>query len=282
MSIDLCVLASGSAGNCSIVRTPRGLMLIDAGIGPRAAARRLQGSGVSIEDISAVCLTHLDRDHFSPGWVQTLLRIGTTVYCAGHYVEKLLEIARDNRLARQIRPFQLDPFEPLEELSVRPVPLAHDEQGSHGFLISGHGRRLGYATDLGRVPDHLIEAFKDLDVLAIESNYDPALQEASNRPWFLKRRIMGGKGHLSNEQALLAVRKILDQSHRQSRPLPVHIVLLHRSRDCNCPQLLRTLFSADARIAPRLVLAEQYSRTEWLRPGDRSALAGEQMLLRFG
>jgi hypothetical protein len=64
--------------------------------------------------------------------------------------------------------------------------------------------------------------------------------------------------------------------------LPQHVVLLHRSRQCNCPELLRSLFSRDARIASRLTLAEQYSRTEWIRAGNSNPLAGEQLQLAWG
>jgi hypothetical protein len=103
------------------------------------------------------------------------------------------------------------------------------------------------------------------------------MQERSNRPWFLKRRITGGHGHLSNQQALAAVRKILDRAPR----LPDHIVLLHRSRQCNCPDLLRALFTQDRRIAPRLTLAEPFQRSPWLRRTSHAPATGEQLMLTF-
>jgi glyoxylase-like metal-dependent hydrolase (beta-lactamase superfamily II) len=68
MSQELCILASGSAGNAAILRTPAGVLLIDAGIGPRTLVKRLDDTGVGLADIRALCLTHLDRDHFSPRW----------------------------------------------------------------------------------------------------------------------------------------------------------------------------------------------------------------------
>src|SRR5207244_483864 len=116
---------------------------------------------------------------------------------------------------------------------------------------------------------------------ALESNYDPAMQEESGRPWFLKKRIMGGKGHLSNLQTLAAVKRILDLAQAKSRRLPEHIVLPHRSRECNCPELLRPLSSRDRRIAPRLTLAEQFERTVWLRRKSMQPAMGEQLMLGF-
>jgi phosphoribosyl 1,2-cyclic phosphodiesterase len=282
MSIELCVLASGSSGNCSVIRTPSGVMLIDAGIGPRVVPQRLRGTGVSVSDISAVCLTHLDRDHFSPTWINTFVRNDVAVHCHADRVAALLACEHGDLLAPLLRPFDREPFEPLPGLLARPIALAHDEEGSHGFVLAGHGCRVGYATDLGHVPEHLIAKFQSLDLLALESNYDPRMQRESPRPWFLKQRIMGGRGHLSNDQALAAVRRVLDRAQSTAAPLPSHIVLLHRSRQCNCPTLLRKLFTNDPRIAPRLVLSEQFERTDWLRPKGGVPLAGEQMVLAWG
>jgi phosphoribosyl 1,2-cyclic phosphodiesterase len=282
MSLELCVLASGSMGNASVLRTPVGAMLVDLGIGPRTLARRLAGSGVQVSDIRAACLTHLDRDHFSPTWVATLLKFRITVHCHASRINDLLRLAGDPRLDELICPFDEDSFSPLEGLTATPLQLAHDQCGSHGFVLDGFGCRIGYATDLGRVPSQLLEKFCDLDVLALESNYDPRMQLDSDRPWFLKRRIMGGRGHLSNAQALSAIGQLLDRCQKQDQPLPRHIVLLHRSQQCNCPKLLRRLFSHDARIAPRLTLAEQHTRTAWLCASGTPATAGQQLLLAWG
>lgn len=286
MSIDLCVLASGSSGNATLVRTPSGAMLLDAGIGPRVTAKRLNGTGVSINEIRAICLTHLDSDHFRANWLPVAIRIGAKLYCATSRVEMLHRLASEEvseAFASLVTPFETaDDFEPLPGLSLRSVQLAHDAHGSHGFVLDGFGCRIGYATDLGRVTDSLLDAFVDLDVVCIESNYDPQMQLQSARPAFLKNRIMGGRGHLSNEQAYDAVRAILDRSERRGERLPRHIVLLHRSRECNCPNRLRTLFERDPRIASRLTLTDQYQPTPWLRNHPRpKPLIGEQMRLEF-
>ena len=83
-----------------------------------------------------------------------------------------------------VTPFDGHAFAPVDGMRVSSIPLAHDQMGSHGFVIDGFGVRVGYATDLGRVPQRLIDRFCDLDMLAIESNYDPDMQMSSSRPWF--------------------------------------------------------------------------------------------------
>jgi phosphoribosyl 1,2-cyclic phosphodiesterase len=282
MSVELCVLASGSGGNCSVVRSPGGVVLIDAGLGPRQVAQRLAGTGVSVGDIAAICLTHLDRDHFNPNWLPTIARRDIRIFCHAEKVGDVLELAAERDLSLTVYPFATEPLEAVPGLTVRPLAFAHDRTGSHGFVIDGFGCRLGYATDLGHVPDELVEHFCDLDLLAIESNYDQRMQVDSPRPWFLKRRIMGGSGHLSNEQAYDAVRRVLNRCQSSGAALPDHIVLLHRSRQCNCPDLLRAFFSRDERVAARLVLAEQDERTDWLRAARDQPFVGGQLELAWG
>jgi hypothetical protein len=90
---------------------------------------------------------------------------------------------------------------------------------------------------------------------------------------------MDGSGHLSNEQAFKAICDILDRHESAGRGLPEHIVLLHRSRQCNCPNLIRRLFTRDARISNRLVLTEQFARSEWVRPSGARPPGAEQLTL---
>src|SRR5215510_11971688 len=110
MSLELRVLASGSAGNAAILRSPAGILLIDAGIGPRTLARRLDGTGVQLADIAALCLTHLDSDHFSPHWASTLGRLHIPIFCHANKVAPLAEYCPE--LLPLIRPFEVDSFNP--------------------------------------------------------------------------------------------------------------------------------------------------------------------------
>lgn len=275
MSLELCILASGSAGNAAILRSPAGILLIDAGIGPRTLARRLDGTGVRLTDIAALCLTHLDGDHFSPHWVSTLGRLHIPIFCHANKIGALASYCPD--LVPLLRQFDVETFTPFQGITCDPIHFAHDRLGSHGFVVEGFGYRIGYATDLGHIPLYFFKRFHNLDCIALESNYDPQMQADSGRPRYVQRRITGGHGHLSNFQALAAIRKLLDRAPR----LPDHIVLLHRSQECNCPELVRQLFSTDGRIASRLTLAQQHERSQWLGHQNRIAYVGEQLTLAF-
>jgi len=282
--MQMCVLASGSSGNCTVVRAGGRTILIDAGIGPRSTARRLAGTGAEVQDISAILLTHLDHDHFKPTWFPVISELGIRLHVHRRHLYDLYRCdeaqARSLHKAGLLLPFADEPF--LLELGdgsaaqVRTVRCEHDEQGSVSYRIDCVHGRLALATDVGRVTDGLVEALTDVDLLAIESNYDPPMQLASSRPWHLKRRIMGGRGHLSNEQAYEAVCRAIDRS----RNAPRHIVLLHLSRQCNRPARARQVFAGRPHIAARLCITSQSQPTPWLRLSHPiEPLVGEQLAL---
>jgi phosphoribosyl 1,2-cyclic phosphodiesterase len=282
--MEICVIGSGSSGNCTLVRLGGALAMIDAGFGPRTTAKRLIGTGAAPSDIRAVLLTHLDRDHFQPHWMPTLCKRGITLYCHERHLYDLhrceafsgvdAHVLHRHGLLKTFanRPFDLE-IDGSHAARVYPVPLAHDRCGSVGYRIEAASGHLGYATDLGNVPKALTEAMIDVDVLAIESNYDVPMQLGSERPYMLKRRIMGGAGHLSNEQALEALRHIFSRC----RSHPTHIVLLHLSRQCNDPALVRRLYAQIPHLAQRLCISSQAEPTPWLTTGPRQPLAGEQL-----
>jgi phosphoribosyl 1,2-cyclic phosphodiesterase len=222
----LCILASGSSGNCSVLvidrEGVRRACLIDLGLSPRRTLRLLHALGIGMHAIDDAVLTHLDRDHYHPNWAQFLPAHATLRLHIRHEMQA--------RCWRLPMPRRVIPFELSCGLSsgarVRARVMDHDELGSCAMRLDCGAGELGFATDLGRVTDALVEHLLGVDVLAIESNYCPRLQAASDRPEFLKRRITGGAGHLSNEQCAVATRMIGPRGH---------VVLLHLSAQCNEP-----------------------------------------------
>lgn len=270
-ALEFCVLGSGSGGNSTVVRLGESTILIDAGFGPLTIARRLGQAKVDLATLRAICLTHLDQDHFRPHWLPTLLGWRIRVHLHRWHLSDFQAIPGGQAMceAGLVDVFHDESFEPAPGMCIWPIHLAHDVKGTSGFLLESAVGRIGYATDLGHVPPALIDRFTGVDLLAIESNYDPPMQLKSSRPLFLKRRIMGHAGHLSNQQAFEAVSRIVDRSPPGT---PRHIVLLHRSRQCNCPNLVREVFNQDQRIGARLTLSEQRRRTRWFTisaPGPR-------------
>jgi len=251
--LEFIVLGSSSSGNASILRvtTPesRRQILIDAGLSPRMVRGQLALLGFDLAETNEILFTHFDNDHAQSGWARIAMETGLRMRCSTSHVR--------HALARGYPNVALEPFDPrgtafeLGPVRVHPCENPHDDAGTVAFRIATPAGDLGFATDIGRANEPLLDALRGVDILAIESNYDPDMQEASGRPRVLKDRIMGGKGHLSNGQCVEAVRAIAwpDQ--------PTHIVLLHLSRDCNHPALVRRLWEKELpALAARLSIAE--------------------------
>lgn len=262
--MSLCVLGSGSGGNCSVLlHQPSGhrrrVILIDAGLGPRTVQKRLRSRGVDIREVSDILLTHLDSDHFNPGWVNFARQRGRVRLHV--HQSHLGAAARSGALFMQSTPFD-GPFSLNSDhgptLTVHPIRNLHDSLGSYAFRFRAEAGTLGFATDLGSVTPGFLDHFAGVDVLAIESNYCPSLQLESPRPDFLKRRIMGGSGHLSNQQSFEAVRAISASGRLR------HILLLHLSRQCNSPELVRGLYRSEPELARRLTITCQNEPTDWI------------------
>ncbi len=257
------VLASGSSGNCSVVVFGRAgvrrVGLIDLGLSPRRTNKLLAQCGFSMSDVDDVLLTHLDSDHCYSTWGRFLPPHVRVRVHARHQRGAI----NAGIPAELIAPFD-GPFVMQADLggaTVVPALNAHDSLGSVAYRIdlpmTGGVASLGFATDLGHVPAALIEQLKGVDVLAIESNYCPRMQHASGRPEYLKRRIMGGSGHLSNQQSREAVRMIDPTGH---------VVLLHLSRQCNLPEVA----AIEHQGAPYgLTISCQHEPTAWVRVTSR-------------
>jgi phosphoribosyl 1,2-cyclic phosphodiesterase len=248
----MCVLASGSGGNCTVVAVGDGdarrVMLIDAGLSPRRTRRLLGDLGISMDQVRAVLVTHLDTDHWRWGWCTQLPESARVVLSGPH-----LEAGRRAGWLPAWAGSWDGDFEAMEGVGVRPVLVEHDELGVAAFRIDIGGATLGFATDVGRVTPALIDVMRGVEVLAIESNYCPRMQEQSSRPWFLKKRIMGGRGHLSNQQAAAAVQEIAPRRH---------VVFLHLSRECNRPSLVAEMHRGGDY---EFTISEQFAPTRWVR-----------------
>ncbi|MFM9169299.1 MAG: MBL fold metallo-hydrolase [Phycisphaerales bacterium] len=256
----VCVLGSGSSGNCTVVEGPGGIVLLDVGFSPRETRRRMESAGFRPADVGAVVLTHPDSDHLHSGWTRALGGLaGPRLVVRPRHAAAVASMGYLPAWVDE----EAGAFERCG-LSFEAFPLPHDSLGSTAFRIRGGTRVAAHATDCGRATRGLAEFLAGADVLLLESNYDPPLQRASGRSPYLIDRIMGGSGHLSNEQALsLAVE--VDRLH----PLGA-VVLLHLSRQCNCPSIVERLWTERApALAPRLVVSGQHAPTRTVEVAAR-------------
>jgi phosphoribosyl 1,2-cyclic phosphodiesterase len=242
-----CVLASGSSGNAAFLQADGFGLLIDIGIGPRLLSSRLSVIGASWKNVNAVLLTHVHSDHWKDRTLAQLRASSIPLYCHPAHIDALSQFGpsfaalHSAGLIRQFEPNQ--GFSLPRGLECLPVPVPHDSDPTFAFRIDGapglfgHAWSLGYAADLGAAPDDLVEAFRDVNVLALEFNHDVEMERRSSRPRPLIERVLSDRGHLSNRQAADSVRRIL----RISSPCSLrHLVQIHLSRECNRPGLAQS------------------------------------------
>ncbi|MGQ0636092.1 MAG: MBL fold metallo-hydrolase [Planctomycetaceae bacterium] len=245
MSARWITLASGSAGNASYLECAGRGVLIDIGLGPRQLTKRLHSVEVGWEQVSAVVLTHTHGDHWDTKTLALLRELQLPLYChTSHRRELQLRAAeafQELQFAQLVTGYDAGSvFSPLAGLAFRPLRLSHDGGPTFGFRIDGAVApqektwSVGYVADLGCWDSALVGALTDVDLLALEFNHDVDLQRASRRPHWLKARVLGDFGHLSNVQAAHLLRACLKQS---SGARLRHVVQLHLSRDCNRPEL---------------------------------------------
>jgi phosphoribosyl 1,2-cyclic phosphodiesterase len=222
------VLASGSAGNVILLEGEGRGLLIDAGLSAEAIERALEQIGVTPRDLAAILLTHEHDDHARgagsfaraaeiPVWANA-----ATISAAGSGLA-----GAEVRTFDTARPFQIGPF------TVNAFPVPHDAVEPVGYTITAGRHRVVVATDLGSADETLDHHLSEADVVVLETNYDLGLLHVSAYPWFLKNRILGGRGHLSNDDAARA----LARTARHART----ICLAHLSEVNNLAALARDI-----------------------------------------
>jgi phosphoribosyl 1,2-cyclic phosphodiesterase len=221
---------SGSNGNCVFVEAGATRLLVDAGLSGKQVLRRLGSRGRGAEGLCAVLVSHDHADH---------------VRCAGVYARKwrvpLYVTARTLEAARarcdlgrvdDIRLFEAGDAFDVGDVRVETVPTPHDGADGVAFAFEHGGRRVGVLTDLGHPFDGLGRVIASLDGVFLESNHDPHMLATGPYPAFLKRRIAGPRGHISNHEA---AQLLLDAVERGGRLR--WACLAHLSAENNTPEL---------------------------------------------
>lgn len=223
-------IASGSSGNCIYAGTEHTHILVDAGISAKRIEQGLFEVGLKPSELSAICITHEHSDHVKGLGVlarkyeipiyatEGTLREIRKIKSLGEYPEELLTPVRPD----------VDFF--VGDLTVKPFHIDHDAADPVAYRIQSETKAVAVATDLGHFNQYTIDHLLELDAVLIESNHDLRMLETGPYPYYLKRRIMGDFGHLSNENAGRLLDCILSDRLQ-------HILLGHLSKENNLPEL---------------------------------------------
>lgn len=248
MTLTLASLNSGSNGNCYYIGNKSEAVFIDAGISCRETERRMIRLGLLLKQVKAIFISHEHTDHTR----------GAEVLSKKYNIPVFITEAtwRNSRmnLQKNLR-FHFTSDNPVQigGLTVHPFTKMHDAAEPHSFTISNGEKTVGVFTDLGTACSNVAKRLSQCHASFLEANYDDEMLENGGYPAYLKRRIRGMEGHLSNQQAL-----DLFTSHRSS--FLKLLILSHLSAENNHPQLVSDLFNRHAN-GTRIEVASRYEES---------------------
>ncbi|WP_430884453.1 MBL fold metallo-hydrolase [Fusibacter sp. JL216-2] len=229
MSMNFCSLASGSSGNCQYVSSETTHLLVDAGLSGKYIRNALENIDVDPEVIHGILISHEHSDHVK-GVGVLMRRYGVKLY-----VNELTWKAMKHRVGEvddnNIVFFKTNEKFMIGDIEVKPFSISHDAADPVGFSFCIETAKVCVATDLGIASDDILSEIGDCDLLMIEANHDEEMLKMGKYPYYLKRRILGEDGHISNEYA----GGLVVEAARRGR---VNQVLLgHLSKENNFPEL---------------------------------------------
>lgn len=216
------LIASGSKGNSLIVKSNDTFLLFDFGISKKRVNEGLQVFSSNLNKVEAFFLTHTHSDHASNIFNAPKEKI----YCGAKKIKNNknsdLILIDEDKILKDFKPVFID------DIKVTPLPLSHDcrDCKTYGFLIEDKDSKLSYITDTGFIPEKNFDYLINLDYYIFESNHDPKMLYESNRPEYLKNRIISDKGHLSNSDCSYYLANLIGKKTKE-------VVLSHLSEECN-------------------------------------------------
>lgn len=248
MSLFISSLNSGSNGNCYYIGNNQEAVLVDAGISCRETEKRMKRLGLEMDKVRAIFVSHEHGDHITgvPGLSK---KYKLPVYITPATLN-------DSRLP--LEPSLVNSFEhetpvTIGRLSVIPFRKHHDAIDPHSFVITQDELKIGVFTDIGACCNEVKKYFRECDAVFLESNYCHDMLEKGRYPYYLKKRISGGKGHLSNTEALELFSKFRGQQLK-------YLILSHLSNNNNDAELVNRLFTAQAG-STHIVVASRHKET---------------------
>ena len=228
--MELFSIRSGSSGNCICVGNSSHHVLIDAGISGKKIEEGLNNYDLTSSDMDAILVTHEHIDHIS-GLGVMARRHGLPIYATAKTIEAIKNTSSvgkiDEGLFHEISP---DTDFEIGDLKINPIHISHDAADPVAYRLESYGKKAAVLTDLGYYDDYIVDNMKDLDCVLLESNHDKRMLEVGPYPYNLKVRIMGERGHLSNDTCGQLLSEILNDKIK-------HIFLGHLSHENNYSEL---------------------------------------------
>ena len=224
------ILASGSTGNSVYVENESGAYLVDAGLTAKRIEAQLAKIGRSMKDVNAIFVTHEHSDHIK-GVGVLARKHGVPIYANQKTWQAMDGLIGKVELDQKFQ-FDMDSVQSFGSISIESFAVSHDAIDPMFYVFHENDRKLAIITDTGYVSDRMKGIIISADSFVFESNHDVGMLQMGRYPWSIKRRILSDVGHVSNEDAAIAMSDVIDQKETQ-------IYLSHLSRDNNMKDLAR-------------------------------------------
>lgn len=226
----LCSIASGSSGNCIYIGTDRTNILVDAGISAKRIVSGLNDLSIKPEEIDGILVTHEHSDHIK-GIGVLCRKYGIPIYATQGSTKGILEYSALGDFDRElVHSVDIENIFELGDITIEPFRISHDAYEPCAYVASHEGKRVAVATDMGMFDDYTISHLQNLDALLLEANHDVKMLQVGSYPYYLKRRILGDRGHLSNENTGRLLAQILHDDFKG-------VLLGHLSKENNYEHL---------------------------------------------
>ena len=228
--MELCSIASGSSGNCIYIGSDTGHILIDAGISGKRIEEGLNDIGMKTAEMQGILMTHEHIDHVA-GLGVLARRYGIPIYGTRGTIEAVKGMKSvgkiDESLFHVIQP-EVDFC--IGDITIEPISISHDAADPVAYRMKSGKKTVAVMTDLGFYDTRIVQKLQNLDVLLLEANHDVRMLQTGPYPYPLKQRILGDRGHLSNENCGRLLGEVLHDNFKAA-------VLGHLSKENNSPQL---------------------------------------------
>lgn len=249
------VLASGSKGNVSYISSSTTRLLIDLGISCLSIEKKLNEIEVNPKSIDAIIVTHTHADHIN-GLKTFIKKYNPKIYLSKKMLHDLnLQFIVDN--------YEIIKNDfTINDIDIKIIKTSHDTSDSNGYIFEKGDKSIVYVTDTGYINAKNFEKMTNKNIYVMESNHDIEMLMNGSYPYYLKQRVLGDRGHLSNKDSAFYLSKFIGDETKK-------IILIHISKENNTPDIaLSTLKNTlrDSEINfDNIIISSQNERTELIK-----------------
>ena len=248
----LCVLSSGSGGNCTYIENGNTKILVDLGTSSLYAEKKLKELNVDPTEIDGLFITHTHVDHIK----------GIKVFLKKYHTKLYLSEIILHEIYNEIKPENYEIIDKqifLNDLNITMFKISHDTEDANGYVFENNDKSVVYVTDTGYINVRNHKLLSNRDIYIFESNHDVEMLMNGRYPYHIKQRIIGDKGHLSNKDSAYYLSKFAGNKTK-------YAILAHLSKDNNTKELaistLKETLKENNKEIENILVAEQDERTE--------------------